>query len=83
VGTALVGGAVGLGALLVAAVGTRLAGRRGGALLGLLAGAAVGAAGILLVAAPDGTGTARQVLAVVAVAAVAASLLRRSPAVRA
>jgi arabinofuranan 3-O-arabinosyltransferase len=83
VGTALVGGIVGLAALLVAAVAARLAGRRGGLVLGIVTGAAAGAAGILLVAAPGGTGTARQVLAVVAVAAVAASVLRRSSPVRA
>ncbi|TFV82847.1 alpha-(1-_3)-arabinofuranosyltransferase family protein [Blastococcus sp. CT_GayMR16] len=75
-GTALVGGIVGLGALLVAALGGTLAGRRRAAWLGAVAATALGGAGVLLLVDPGGTGTARQVLAVIALGAVVASALR-------
>jgi arabinofuranan 3-O-arabinosyltransferase len=84
-GTALVGGVAGLGAVVVSVVAARLAGRRCSLVLGALAGTAVGAAGILLLVAPAGTETARQVLAVLALAAVATSVLpplRRRPRTR-
>ena len=75
-GTAMVGGVVGLGALLAAAVVAVLAGRRRAAVLGVVVVSALGAAGVLLLVDAGGTGTARQVLAVVALAAVVASVLR-------
>ncbi|MGY1605756.1 alpha-(1-_3)-arabinofuranosyltransferase domain-containing protein [Geodermatophilus sp. SYSU D00700] len=75
-GTALVGGLVGLG-LLAAAVlvaGGVVRARRSAVLGGLAAGA-VAAAGVLLFTVPAATGTVRQVLAVAALAAVAATVL--------
>jgi arabinofuranan 3-O-arabinosyltransferase len=75
VGTALVGGIVGLAALLVAAGAAVLAGRRRAATLGIPAGTALGVAGLLLLVAPADTTTARQVLAVLALAAVVAAAL--------
>ncbi len=75
VGTALVGGVVGAGAVVVLwAVTAPLRRHRPLVLAGVAAGTA-GAAGILLLVSPDGTGTARQVLALVAVGAVVAGML--------
>lgn len=73
-GTALVGGVVGLAALLVAAGVAALVGTRRWAAMGALTGACAGSAGLLLLIAPSGTGTARQVLAIVAVAAIVVSV---------
>ncbi|MGY1741851.1 MULTISPECIES: alpha-(1-_3)-arabinofuranosyltransferase domain-containing protein [unclassified Blastococcus] len=87
-GTALVGGVVGLAALAGSWVLAQVSGRRRGAVLGSVAAAALLAAGAMLVADPDGTGTARQVAAIVALAAVTAGVLpvlrprRPSPAAR-
>ncbi|MGY1700422.1 alpha-(1-_3)-arabinofuranosyltransferase domain-containing protein [Geodermatophilus sp. SYSU D00766] len=85
-GTALVGGVVGLGLLAAAvAVAGALRARRA-AVLGGIAAAAVGVAGALLLTVPAATGTARQVLALAAVAAVVATVLPapglRGPAAR-
>jgi arabinofuranan 3-O-arabinosyltransferase len=74
-GTALVGGLVGLGCLLAAVCTGWLAGRRRSAVLGAVAGAALVSAGVLLLVTPGETATARQMLAVLALAAVVASAL--------
>ncbi|MBN1092307.1 hypothetical protein JKP75_06835 [Blastococcus sp. TML/M2B] len=74
-GMALVGGAVGVVLLaLLWAVGRR-AGARAAAVLGAVAAGALLTAGLLLLVVPDGTGTARQVLAITALAAAAAGVL--------
>ncbi|MGY1727363.1 alpha-(1-_3)-arabinofuranosyltransferase family protein [Geodermatophilus sp. SYSU D01062] len=74
-GTALAGGVVGLGLLAVAvAAGAALRTRRAAVLGGVAAGA-VAVAGVLLLVVPDATGTARQVLALAALAAVVAAVL--------
>jgi arabinofuranan 3-O-arabinosyltransferase len=75
-GVALVGGVVGLGALLSAAGVAWLVARRRSAVLGALAGTTLAGAGVLLLLDPGGTAVARQVLAVLALAAVVASALR-------
>lgn len=74
-GMAFVGGAVGAGAVLLLWAGTAALGRwRLPGLALVAAGTSATAAGLLLSAA-DGTGTTRQVLAVVALAAVVAGIV--------
>ncbi|WP_104523968.1 alpha-(1-_3)-arabinofuranosyltransferase domain-containing protein [Blastococcus atacamensis] len=78
-GIALVGGVVGILALgALYAVG-RAAGTAGRQVLGGTAALAPAIAGALLLILPDGTATARQVLALVAVAAVVAGVLPGTP----
>ncbi len=74
-GMALIGGVVGVVALVVLWLVGRRAGRRRGVVLGAVAAGSLLASGLLLLTEPDGTGTARQVLAVAALAAVAAGAL--------
>jgi arabinofuranan 3-O-arabinosyltransferase len=81
-GTALVGGVVGLASVAALWVLRQLAGRHAGALLGTVAGGALLAAGVLLVADVDGAGTAGQVLAVVALGAAVAGVLPGLPSLR-
>ncbi|MCF6743791.1 DUF3367 domain-containing protein [Blastococcus sp. KM273128] len=78
-GTALAGGLVGLGVLAAAYLAGRWAGRRRHLVLGAAAAGALGASGALLLLAPDGTSTARQVCALVALAAVVAGVLPGPP----
>jgi arabinofuranan 3-O-arabinosyltransferase len=84
-GTALAGGVVGLGALAALWLVGLVAGRWRPAVLGAVAGGSTLAAGVLLLADRAGTVTGRQVLAIVALAAVTAGVLpvvgswRRSP----
>ena len=88
---AVIGGAVGVAALVLLWLVGRRAGRRGAVVLGAVAAGTLLAAGLLLLVAPDGTGDARQVLALTALAAVAAGILpvrglrrlRRTPDVHA
>ena len=75
IGMALVGGVVGVASLAVIWLVGWWAGQRRVVVLGALAAGAVLASGVLLLATPDGTGTARQVLAIAALAAVAAAAL--------
>ncbi|RBY97735.1 DUF3367 domain-containing protein [Blastococcus sp. TF02-8] len=74
-GAALVGGVTALLALAALYALARLSGGRRTELLGWTAGLSLTTAGLLLLVVPSGTGTARQVLAVVAVAAVVAGVL--------
>ncbi|WP_369258822.1 alpha-(1-_3)-arabinofuranosyltransferase domain-containing protein [Geodermatophilus amargosae] len=74
-GTALAGGVVGLSLLAGAVVAGGAVRARRSAVLGGVAAGAVTVAGVLLLAAPGATGTARQVLALAALAAVVASVL--------
>lgn len=71
-GMALVGGGVGAGAVALLWALTALTGRRRSLVLALVAAGTSVTAGVLLLVSPDGTGTARQVLAVVALGAVVA-----------
>ncbi|SDF52855.1 arabinofuranan 3-O-arabinosyltransferase [Blastococcus aurantiacus] len=74
-GMALIGGAVGAGAvLLLWAVSASLRRSRSLGLALVVAGTSA-TAGVLLLEFPDGTGTARQVLAIVALGAVVAGIL--------
>ncbi len=74
-GMALIGGVVGVAALGLLWLVGRRAGRRRAVVLGTLAAGALLTSGLLLLAVPDGTNTARQVLAIGALAAVAAAVL--------
>jgi arabinofuranan 3-O-arabinosyltransferase len=72
---AFVGGAVGAGAVVLLWAGTASLGRRRSPGLALVAAGTSVTAGVLLLASPEGTGTARQVLAIVALGAVVAGML--------
>ena len=74
-GMAFVGGAVGAGAVLLLWAGTAALGRHRLPGLALVAAGTSATAAVLFLTAPDGTGTARQVLAVVALGAVAAGIV--------
>ncbi len=74
-GMTFVGGLVGAGAVALLWAGSAVLGRRRTAGLALVAAGTSVAAGVLLLASPDGTGTARQVLAIVALGAVAAGIV--------
>ncbi len=78
-GTVLVGGAVGLGLLALAALVAAAAGPRRPAVLAGLGTVPLAVAGVLLLTAPAATGTARQVLALLALAAVVAAALPPVP----
>ncbi|MGY2076588.1 alpha-(1-_3)-arabinofuranosyltransferase domain-containing protein [Blastococcus sp. SYSU DS0828] len=78
-GIALVGGPVGIGALAVAYVAGRCAGRHRHLVLGGAAAGALAVSGALLLLAPGSTSTVRQVCALVAVAAVVAGVLPDPP----
>ncbi len=85
VGSALVGGVFALAAVAGLWLVGQVSGSRRSAVLGTVAAGAMLAAGGMLLADPDGTGTARQVAALLALAAVVAgvlpvlSLRRRTP----
>ena len=74
-GMAVLGGPVGVALLALLWLVGRRAGRHRAQLLGAVAAGTVLAAGLLLLVAPDWTGTARQVLGIAALAAVAAGVL--------
>ncbi len=74
-GTALVGGVVGLGLLALAVLTASVAGARRPTVLAALVAAPLAVAGALLLTAPAATGTLRQVLALLALAAVVAAVL--------
>ncbi len=82
-GSALVGGVFGLASLAALWMLRQVVGRWASAILGTVAGAAVLAAGVLLVADVDGADTAGQVLTIVAVAALVAGILPVLPIRRA
>lgn len=74
-GMALIGGVVGVAALGLLWLVGRRAGSRRAVVLGAVAVSTLLSAGLLLLAVPDGTGPAQQVLAVTALAATAAGVL--------
>lgn len=74
-GMAFVGGAVGAGAVVLLWAITAPLRHRRSVGLGLVAAGTLAGAGVLLLVSPDGTGTARQVLAIVALGAVVAGAL--------
>ncbi len=74
-GTALIGGVVGLGLLALAVLAAAVAGARRAAVLAALVTVPLAVAGALLLAAPAATGTLRQVLALLALAATVAAVL--------
>ena len=74
-GMAVVGGAVGVGAVVLLWTITALQPDRRFLGLGLVAAGTSATAGVLLLVSADGTGTARQVLAIVALGAVVAGAL--------
>ncbi len=74
-GMAIIGGVFGVAALGLLWLVGRRAGQQRAVLFGALAASALLASGLLLLVVPDGTGPARQVLAIAALAAVAAGVL--------
>jgi arabinofuranan 3-O-arabinosyltransferase len=74
-GTAFVGGAVGAGAVVFLWAGTAWLGRHRLPALALVAADTAATAAVLFLVAPDATGTARQVLAIVALGAVVAGIV--------